>query len=72
MFNVAFETFYNVVILCVQDISHVLADIFKDLYTTEVIGKYSVSNLKKSLRRDDSNDKYVEELQQVSLFIWNV
>ncbi|KAI7792764.1 putative deleted in lung and esophageal cancer protein 1, partial [Triplophysa rosa] len=49
-----------------QCISHLLADIFKDLYITEVIGKDTVSNLKKSRRGDDSYcDKYVEELQQV-------
>ncbi|XP_056594485.1 deleted in lung and esophageal cancer protein 1 isoform X2 [Triplophysa dalaica] len=49
-----------------QGISHLLADIFKDLYVTEVIGKDTVSNLKKSRRGDESYcDKYVEELQQL-------
>ncbi|KAA0704760.1 Deleted in lung and esophageal cancer protein 1 [Triplophysa tibetana] len=49
-----------------QGISYLLADVFKDLYITEVIGKDTVSNLKKSRRGDDSYcDKYVEELQQL-------
>ena len=52
--------------LC-QDISHVLADIFKDLYTAEVIGKDTVANLTKSRRGGNSyHDRYVEQLQQVS------
>ncbi|XP_066498604.1 deleted in lung and esophageal cancer protein 1 isoform X3 [Hoplias malabaricus] len=51
-----------------QDISHVLASVFKDLYTTEVIGKDTVSSLTKSRRRGNGyQDKYVEELNQVRL-----
>ncbi|XP_026793913.3 deleted in lung and esophageal cancer protein 1 isoform X1 [Pangasianodon hypophthalmus] len=51
-----------------QDISHLLASIFKDLYTTEVIGKDTVANLSKSYRRgNDHHAKYVEALQQVHL-----
>ncbi|XP_056306524.1 deleted in lung and esophageal cancer protein 1 [Danio aesculapii] len=49
-----------------QDISHLLASVFNDLYTTEVIGKDTVSNLSKSRRRGNSyHEKYVEQLQQV-------
>ncbi|XP_030622999.1 deleted in lung and esophageal cancer protein 1 [Chanos chanos] len=49
-----------------QDISHVLANIFKDLYTTEVIGKDTVANLTKSHRGENTyHDKYVEALKQV-------
>ncbi|XP_072544966.1 deleted in lung and esophageal cancer protein 1 isoform X3 [Salminus brasiliensis] len=51
-----------------QDISHVLASIFKDLYTTDVIGKDTVTSLTKSRRGGNSyHDKYVQELQQVHL-----
>ncbi|XP_017573141.2 deleted in lung and esophageal cancer protein 1 isoform X1 [Pygocentrus nattereri] len=51
-----------------QDISHLLASIFRDLYTTEVIGKDTVTSLTKSRRGGNSyHDKYVEELQQVHL-----
>ncbi|XP_026871989.2 deleted in lung and esophageal cancer protein 1 isoform X2 [Electrophorus electricus] len=51
-----------------QDISHLLASIFQDLYTTEVIGKNTVASLTKSRRGDNNcHDKYVEELQQVHL-----
>ncbi|XP_053467700.1 deleted in lung and esophageal cancer protein 1 [Ictalurus furcatus] len=51
-----------------QDISHLLASIFRDLYTTEVIGKDTVANLTKSYRREnDHHAKYVEALQQVHL-----
>ncbi|XP_033914981.3 deleted in lung and esophageal cancer protein 1 isoform X1 [Acipenser ruthenus] len=49
-----------------QDISHLFASIFKDLYTTDVIGKDTVANLEKSCRRGNSyHDKYVGELQKV-------
>ncbi|XP_051737688.1 deleted in lung and esophageal cancer protein 1 isoform X2 [Ctenopharyngodon idella] len=49
-----------------QDISHLLASIFSDLYTIEVIGKDTVSNLSKSRRGGNNyHEKYVEELQQV-------
>ncbi|RXN09899.1 deleted in lung and esophageal cancer 1-like protein [Labeo rohita] len=48
-----------------QDISHLLASIFNDIYTTEVIGRDAVSNLSKSRRGSNSyHQKYVEELQQ--------
>ncbi|KAG5851028.1 hypothetical protein ANANG_G00088660 [Anguilla anguilla] len=51
-----------------QDISHLLASIFKDLYTAEVIGKDKVANLTKSRRGGNSyQDTYVEELQQARL-----
>ncbi|KAM6977672.1 deleted in lung and esophageal cancer protein 1 [Aplochiton taeniatus] len=49
-----------------QDISHVLANIFKDIYTREIIGNDTVFNLTKTKRGGmNYHDKYVEELQQV-------
>uniref|UniRef100_A0A8B9RPH8 Deleted in lung and esophageal cancer protein 1 Ig-like domain-containing protein n=1 Tax=Astyanax mexicanus TaxID=7994 RepID=A0A8B9RPH8_ASTMX len=51
-----------------QDISSILANIFKDLYTNEVTGKDTVTSLTKARREDNSyQDKYVQELQQVHL-----
>ncbi|XP_076868774.1 deleted in lung and esophageal cancer protein 1 isoform X2 [Brachyhypopomus gauderio] len=51
-----------------QDISQLLASIFQDLYTTEVIGKNTVTSLIKSRRGDNTcHDKYVEDLQQIHL-----
>uniref|UniRef100_UPI0037E93989 deleted in lung and esophageal cancer protein 1 n=1 Tax=Semicossyphus pulcher TaxID=241346 RepID=UPI0037E93989 len=48
-----------------QDISHVLASIFKDLYTKEIIGKDTLSSLIKSKNeRSSYHDRYVKELQQ--------
>ncbi|XP_008295951.1 deleted in lung and esophageal cancer protein 1 [Stegastes partitus] len=48
-----------------QDISHVLASVFKDLYTKDIVGKDTVSNLVKTKSgRSSYHDKYVEELQQ--------
>uniref|UniRef100_A0A8C7LHC7 Deleted in lung and esophageal cancer protein 1 Ig-like domain-containing protein n=1 Tax=Oncorhynchus kisutch TaxID=8019 RepID=A0A8C7LHC7_ONCKI len=48
------------------DISHLLASIFKDLYTTEIIGKDTVAILTKTRRGGNNyHDKYVEDLQQV-------
>ncbi|KAE8279845.1 Deleted in lung and esophageal cancer protein 1 Deleted in lung cancer protein 1 [Larimichthys crocea] len=48
-----------------QDISHVLSSIFKDLYTKDIIGKDTLSNLVKSRTgRSSHHDRYVEELQQ--------
>ncbi|XP_044196282.1 deleted in lung and esophageal cancer protein 1 [Thunnus albacares] len=49
-----------------QDISHVLASIFKDLYTKDIIGKDTLSNLTKTKKgRSSYHDRYVEELQQI-------
>ncbi|KAG7317632.1 hypothetical protein KOW79_018667 [Hemibagrus wyckioides] len=49
-----------------QDISHLLASIFKDLYTAEVIGKDAVANLTKSYKGgNDHHARHVEALQQV-------
>ncbi|XP_046879409.1 deleted in lung and esophageal cancer protein 1 isoform X5 [Hypomesus transpacificus] len=49
-----------------QDISHLLASIFEDVYTTEIIGKDTVANLTKTRRGGNTHhDKYVEDLQQV-------
>ncbi|XP_023122061.2 deleted in lung and esophageal cancer protein 1 [Amphiprion ocellaris] len=48
-----------------QDISHVFASVFKDLYTKDIIGKDTVSNLVKTKSgRSSYHDKYVEELKQ--------
>ncbi|XP_029979404.1 deleted in lung and esophageal cancer protein 1 isoform X2 [Sphaeramia orbicularis] len=48
-----------------QDISHVLASIFKDVYTKDIIGKDTLSNLLKTKTGKSSyHDRYVEELQQ--------
>ncbi|KAL7374309.1 hypothetical protein ABVT39_026064 [Epinephelus coioides] len=48
-----------------QDISHVLASIFKHLYTRDVIGKDTSSNFFKTKNgRSSYHDRYVEELQQ--------
>ncbi|XP_059183037.1 deleted in lung and esophageal cancer protein 1 [Centropristis striata] len=48
-----------------QDISHVLASTFKDLYTKDIIGKDTLSNLIKTKNgRSSYRDRYVEELQQ--------
>ncbi|XP_034024820.1 deleted in lung and esophageal cancer protein 1 [Thalassophryne amazonica] len=48
-----------------QDISHVLANTFKDIYTRDIIGKDTVSNLIKTRTGQDSyHDRYVQELQQ--------
>ncbi|TRZ01250.1 hypothetical protein DNTS_035733, partial [Danionella cerebrum] len=48
------------------DISHLLASVFNDLYTTEVIGKDTVCNLSKSRRGGNKyHEKYVKDLQEV-------
>lgn len=49
-----------------QDISHVLASIFKDLYSRDPIGKDTMSNLiRTKAGQNRFHDRYVEELQQV-------
>ncbi|XP_058478852.1 deleted in lung and esophageal cancer protein 1 [Solea solea] len=49
-----------------QDISHVLASTFKELYTRDIIGKDTLANLIKTKSGQNGyHDKYVEELQQV-------
>ncbi|KAM9332633.1 deleted in lung and esophageal cancer protein 1 [Pholidichthys leucotaenia] len=48
-----------------QDISHVFASVFKDLYVNDIIGKDTVSNLIKTKNgRSSYHDIYVNELQQ--------
>ncbi|XP_070784344.1 deleted in lung and esophageal cancer protein 1 [Enoplosus armatus] len=48
-----------------QDISHVLASTFKDLYSKDILGKDTLSNLIKTKNgRSHYHDRYVEELQQ--------
>lgn len=49
-----------------------LASVFKDVYTKEILGKDTVSNLSKSKSKkgiSDYHEKYVEELEQVVEFI---
>ncbi|CAL8294151.1 unnamed protein product [Lota lota] len=49
-----------------QDLSHLLASIFKDAYTKDIIGKDTVSNLSKTKSGiSDYHEKYVEELEQI-------
>ncbi|XP_077158787.1 deleted in lung and esophageal cancer protein 1 isoform X2 [Paroedura picta] len=49
-----------------QDISHLLASLFKNIYTSEVIGKDTVDNLIKSRGGDNpDHEKFVEQLQKV-------
>ncbi|KAK0139467.1 Deleted in lung and esophageal cancer protein 1 [Merluccius polli] len=49
-----------------QDISHVLANIFKDAYTKEIIGRDVVSNLSKTKNGISGyHEKYVEELEKI-------
>ncbi|XP_074549133.1 deleted in lung and esophageal cancer protein 1 [Halichoeres trimaculatus] len=48
-----------------QDISHVLASTFEDLYSKHIIGKDILSNLIKTKNeRSSYHERYVEELQQ--------
>ncbi|XP_068438348.1 deleted in lung and esophageal cancer protein 1 [Clinocottus analis] len=48
-----------------QDISHVLASTFKELYKRDVIGKDTLSNLLKSKSgRGSDHERYVEALQE--------
>ncbi|XP_028825910.1 deleted in lung and esophageal cancer protein 1 isoform X2 [Denticeps clupeoides] len=48
-----------------QEISYLLASIFKDVYTSDVIGKDTVANLTKSRQGGNRfQDRYVEELQK--------
>uniref|UniRef100_A0A665UNJ5 DLEC1 cilia and flagella associated protein n=1 Tax=Echeneis naucrates TaxID=173247 RepID=A0A665UNJ5_ECHNA len=48
-----------------KEISHILASIFKDLYTKDIIGKDTLSNLTRTKGGGSSyHEKYVEELQQ--------
>ncbi|XP_034428742.1 deleted in lung and esophageal cancer protein 1 isoform X2 [Hippoglossus hippoglossus] len=50
-----------------QDISHILANTFKDLYTQDIFGTDSLNDLiKKDSGWSSSHDKYVEELQQAN------
>nr|XP_023656043.1 deleted in lung and esophageal cancer protein 1 isoform X1 [Paramormyrops kingsleyae] len=48
-----------------QDISHFLANIYKYIYTSDVISKETVAKLKKSRRGDNSyHEKYLDDLEQ--------
>ncbi|XP_075308844.1 deleted in lung and esophageal cancer protein 1 [Odontesthes bonariensis] len=48
-----------------QDISHIFASIFKDVYTADIIGRDTLSNVVKSKNGPSAyHDRYVEELQQ--------
>ncbi|XP_061441720.1 deleted in lung and esophageal cancer protein 1 isoform X2 [Rhineura floridana] len=49
-----------------QDISHLLASVFKHMYTSEVIAANTVENMIKSRGGDNSHhEQFVEELQKV-------
>ncbi|XP_072234940.1 deleted in lung and esophageal cancer protein 1 [Leuresthes tenuis] len=49
-----------------QDISHIFVSIFKDVYTADIIGRDTLSNIVKSKNgRSAYRDRYVEELQQI-------
>ncbi|XP_062982585.1 deleted in lung and esophageal cancer protein 1 [Elgaria multicarinata webbii] len=51
-----------------QDISHLLASIFKNMYTAEVIGADAVQNMIKSRGGDNSHHElFVKELQKVRI-----
>lgn len=55
------------VLFFLQDISHILASIFKDVYTNDIIGKDTVSSVSKTKAGQSSyHEKYVEELQKVN------
>lgn len=46
-----------------------LASVFKDVYTSEVIGADTVKNMIKSRGGDNiSHEKFVEDLEKVNLF----
>ncbi|KAJ6659300.1 hypothetical protein lerEdw1_019171 [Lerista edwardsae] len=49
-----------------QDISHLLSSVFKNMYTSEVIGKDTAENMIKSRGGDNTqHEKFVEDLQKV-------
>uniref|UniRef100_A0A8D2LHT7 DLEC1 cilia and flagella associated protein n=1 Tax=Varanus komodoensis TaxID=61221 RepID=A0A8D2LHT7_VARKO len=49
-----------------QDISHLLTSVFKNMYTSEVLGVDTVENMIKSRGGDNSHhEQFVEELQKV-------
>ncbi|XP_055506112.1 deleted in lung and esophageal cancer protein 1 [Leucoraja erinacea] len=49
-----------------QDISHLLAKIFKEVYTGEVIGEDVINNLMKSQGGDNEyHEKFVQQLQEI-------
>lgn len=57
----------NLLLSVNKDISHVLASVFKDVYTKDIIRRDTLSNLIKSKRGQSSHhERYVEELQQVT------
>lgn len=59
--------FLNLLLYVNKDISHVLASIFKNVYTKDIIRRDTLSNLIKSKRGQSSHhERYVEELQQVT------
>ena len=50
-----------------QDVSHLLASVFREVFTRDVIGEDTVKNLAISKSGDAGyHDKYVEQLRQVS------
>ena len=49
-----------------QDVTHVLARTFRDIFTRDLVEQETVKNLNKSRSGDDSyHEKYVEELRKV-------
>lgn len=51
-----------------QDVTHILASTFRDLFTRDFVEQESVRNLNKSRSGDESyHEKYVEELRKVCL-----
>ena len=51
-----------------QDVSHLLASVFREVFTRDVIGENTVKNLAISKSGDAGyHDKYVEQLRKVSL-----
>ena len=53
-----------------QDVRHILARAFRDLYTREAVRPETVKNLQVSKGGDDPyHERYVESLQNVSLIL---
>lgn len=51
-----------------QDVSHILASVFRDVFTRDVVGKEVVNHLATSRSGEQGyHDKYVTQLHQVIL-----
>lgn len=54
-----------------QDVNHLLASVFREVYTRDVISDNTVKNLAISKSGDSGyHDKYVEQLRKVS--VWTI